>query len=802
MTSTSLEVLDYKNLKQMLAGFVESPPGLECVQKLSPMSGKAQIDREQQAVAECLKLLERGLAVRFRELIDYSSIFERLSVVGIALDPREILELVALLQCIQLTRRTLSGLGSEAPALAALARQLPEFGDLLVALDGKISAAGEVEDHASPQLRRLRGEISIVRSRLYQALGKILQRHSSTQVIQDDVITLRNDRFVIPVRVENRKELSGVVHGTSSSGSTLFLEPLETLELNNRLVRLKEQVEEEVRNVLQKLTQAVQAHLAELQAAVRALGYLDFSFAKARFAKQYQCVTPEINESGLLSLVDGRHPILESHLRSQQKEIVPVSVDLDGTRHVLVISGPNTGGKTVALKTVGLLTLMALSGVPVPATAASVCVFAEVFTDIGDRQSIAENLSTFSSHLVNIREILQEVSPPALVLLDELGTGTDPSEGSALGVAIVECLRQKGVMAVVTTHHNGLKMYASTTPGVTNASVEFDEASLRPTFRLIHGVPGNSSGIDIAQRLGLDESLIAQARQLVSSKEQQIAQFSRHLRGQAEQISRLRAQLQSERAGLQSQKKSLEERLARLEVEKQRTLEEIRQRALASFESESRKLFAEIRDKYLSVRLRREVEKRGTRLREQIHRELSLLTASASSEASSEETGAEPGDSRPPVLVGSKVKVKRFGQEGTVVAAHGDDQWEVVVGNFKCVVSGHELELIGNDAVQGDGLQRPVARVMVKMNSPELQSNEINLVGCTVEEAIDRADKFLDSAFLASISQVRLIHGTGMGVLRRALSEWLSGQPYVDKFHAAEASQGGNGVTVVCLRAE
>ena len=732
-----------------------------------------------------------------QDLVDYVNVFDKMTVAELALEPREILNIERLLECTQATRTSLGALVKEAPAAAELGRSLPEVGVLLSTLKGKIAPNGEVEDHASPLLKRIRNEINILRNRLYQALGRILERHSSSHAIQDEVITLRNERFVIPIRVENRKELPGVVHGTSSSGATLFLEPLETLELNNELVRLKERVEEEIQNILRSLTAQIRERLGDLRSAVETLGYLDFSLAKARFSREFRCVIPEVNEEGLLAITDGRHPILERSLAQQQKKVVPISVELDSRRHILVVSGPNTGGKTVALKTVGLLTLMALSGLPVPAASANVCVLKEVFTDIGDRQSIAENLSTFSSHLVNIREILESVSAPALVLMDELGTGTDPEEGSALGVAIAERLRSKGVLAVVTTHHNGLKMYATTTAGVANASVEFDDASLQPTFRLIHGVAGNSSGIDIAGRLGLDEALVSHARRLVSEEHQRVAQFSRHLQEQMDQNARLRSQLQEELRSFKTRGAELENKSARAEAQRQRELELARQQAFEGFEKESRKLLNEVRDKYLSVRARRELEKKGAQLRETVNRELAPVVALQPAESKSGSTAQFSA----PILVGSKVQVKRFGQEGTVIAAHGEGQWEVVVGNFKCVVDAKELNPTGASVPVQDRLAQSASRVTVQINSPELQSNEINLVGCTVDEAIHRVDKFLDSAFLAAISQVRLIHGTGMGVLRRALSEWLSNQPYVDKFHPAESGQGGNGVTVVSLKA-
>jgi DNA mismatch repair protein MutS2 len=794
MSIDSLAALDFGTLKQMVSRFAQSPMGRRTVDNLVPLSSKPLITRELGMTTECLHLLESGHSAEFQDLGDYLATFEKLAVAELALEPQEILNIERLLECTEATRRSLGALANEAPAAAEVGRGLPDVRNLLSCLKGKIAPNGEVEDHASPLLKRIRNEINILRNRLYQALGRILERHSASQAIQDEVITLRNERFVIPVRVENRKELPGVVHGTSSSGATLFLEPLETLELNNELVRLKERAEEEIQNILRSLTAQIRERLEDLRLAVDTLGYLDFSFAKARFSREFRCVIPAVNDEGLLAITNGRHPTLERTLAAQQKNVVPISVELDRQRYILVISGPNTGGKTVALKTVGLLTLMALSGLPVPAASANVCVLKEVFTDIGDRQSIAENLSTFSSHLVNIREILETVSPPALVLMDELGTGTDPEEGSALGVAIVERLRSKGVLAVVTTHHNGLKMYATITPGVDNASVEFDNTTLQPTFRLIHGVPGNSSGIDIARRLGLDEALVSHARQLVSQEHQHVEQFSRHLREQMDQNTVLREQLQEELRSLRTRTTELESKSARAETQRQRQLEVARQQAFEGFEKESRKLLNEVRDKYLSVRARRELEKKGAQLREVVNRELAPV-AEVPSES---KTGSAPLG---PVLVGSKVQVKRFGQEGTVIAAHGEGQWEVVVGNFKCVVDAKELSPTGASVAVQDRPNQSAARVTVQMNSPELQSNEINLVGCTVDEAIHRVDKFLDSAFLAAVSQVRLIHGTGMGVLRRALSEWLSNQPYVEKFHPAETGQGGNGVTVVSLKA-
>ena len=407
-------------------------------------------------------------------------------------------------------------------------------------------------------------------------------------------------------------------------------------------------------------------------------------------------------------------------------------------------------------------------------------------------------MSTFSSHLLNIKAILQRVSAPALVLLDELGTGTDPAEGSALGVAIVDKLRQKGIMTVVTTHHNGLKIYASKTSGVLNASVEFDDATLRPTFRLIHGISGNSSGIEIARRLGLDDELVSHAQQLVSREEQAIAEYSKNLRAEIAKSSRLREQVESERNDLDTRRMQLEKQHAEFERAKKKEIEQSWQRAWDLFQGETKKLISEIQDKYLAVRARREIERRSIQLRDEVQQELSSSAENVEVHSSSSPRQTKDFS----LTAGAKVFVKGLGQKGTLVTALKGQRWEVAVGNLKCVVSSSELEPLEKLSDSAAKRVQPhlPARVTVQMHSPEPQTNEINLVGCTVDEAISRADKFLDMAYMASIAQVRLIHGSGMGILRKAIAEWLSDQQHVGAFQPADPQEGGSGVTVVSLK--
>jgi DNA mismatch repair protein MutS2 len=791
------ESLDYQSLKHILAHFADSPLGAQLVSKLAPSSDRCEIQKQFKLVKECLQLLTEGLAPRFLGLFDAARLFEKLRVEGAALSPKEVLEILGLLVCSESIKNLLRRCATTQPNLFEIGTSLPDLRVLAAQLSGKINESGELEDHASRALKRIRNEISVVRSRVCRSLEQILKRKSESGFVQDDVITIRNERFVIPVKSESRKELAGVVHGTSSSGSTVFLEPLEVLELNNQLIQLKEQANDEIQRILLSLSDAIRNSLTELQSAVRLIGLLDFSFAKARFCQRCRGVIPEINEGDVLSLAGGRHPVLEDALQAQGSAIVPISIDLNDTRKVLVISGPNTGGKTVVLKTIGLLTLMALSGVPVPAESANICIFQQVFTDIGAYQSISENLSTFSSHLLNIRAILGKVTAPALVLLDELGTGTDPAEGSALGVAIVENLRKRGIMTVVTTHHNGLKMYASKTPGVLNASVEFDEATLRPTYRLIHGVPGNSSGIEIARRLGLEEELLKHAQQLISREERDVAEYSRQLKGEITKISTLRQQIDHERKNLETRRTQLEQTHAELEKTKRREIEQASQRAWEMFQKEAKEVIDEIQDKYAVVRARREAQKKLSQLHQKVQQQSSPPEVIATSSLSRPD-----GASDMELQVGSRVFLRSLGQEGILVAALKDQRWEVAVGNLKCVVLGAELQPLGKLPVSETKRPElnPSTWISVQVNNSEPPTNEINLLGCTVDEAINQADKFLDRAFLASISQVRLIHGSGMGILRKAIAQWLSEQPHVAKFQMAAPNEGGNGVTVVSLK--
>lgn len=794
MTVSDLDVLDYRDLKRVIAGFADCPLGAQRFDRLIPAGDLGELREQLRMVRECLEMLESGQPLRFRRVVEVDPIFGRLGVQGAVLDPGEIRQVLDLAQVAVAVRKALEAAGRQYPALTGLAcRQVGGLGGLISQLAGKIGPTGELEDGASPRLRTLRRQAAGLRSRICRSLVDLLRGGDKTGSLQDEVVTVRNERFVIPVRTDRRRAFPGVVHGSSSSGSTLFIEPLQSVELNNRLIQLKEQVAEEVLRVLRALTQAIRENLQELQAAARFVGVVDFSFAKARFCRKFQCVFPELEAGPVLEIDRGRHPLLEMHLKEQGREIVPVSATLGERSQVLVISGPNAGGKTVALKTVGMLALMALSGIPVPAASARIGLFRQIFADIGDRQSMTDDLSTFSAHLGKIRGILEEVRPPALVLLDELGTGTDPGEGAALGTAILEELRSRGILTVVTTHLNGLKRYALQTERVVNASVEFEQADLRPTYRLIQGIPGNSSGIDMASQFGLPKPLLARARGLVSEPEREVAGYARALGRQLTEAARLRSQLELEQAALKDRRAELEKELRDLEESRSREIARCRKQARRRFEKEASQLLTGFRDRFEEARLRSEVRRRS--------RDLEEVRVNGSRPAESDSPGLPEREEarREGIRAGVRVRVARLGSMGTITAPRGEGSWEVEVGALKCVLKGEELEPLGLDSGPPPPTRGGARGISVQFQSGELPSNEINLVGCTADEAIRRADKFLDSALLASLSPVRLIHGSGMGVLRRAISEWLSDQSHVSEFHPAASDEGGNGVTVVSL---
>ncbi|HMF58237.1 MAG TPA: Smr/MutS family protein [Pyrinomonadaceae bacterium] len=638
------------------------------------------------------------------------------------------------------------------------------------------------------------------------------------EAIQDEIVTVRNDRFVIPVKSDHRGRVAGVAHGFSSSGATMFVEPLETIDANNELQSLRETEEREIYRILFTLTEELREQLPAIEAAAKAVAELDFIGAKVRFLEKFNCVTPYVNEEYVLELREARHPLLEENLRETGREVVPVSLALDSEHPVMVISGANAGGKTVVLKTAGLLSLMALSGLPVPAREARVPFYASVLADIGDHQSLAANLSTFTSHVANISRMTELCRAPALVLLDEVGTGTDPEEGSALGVAVVDHFRKQcGAQVMATTHYSGLKMYAENEEAVINASVEFDEKTLQPTYRLLVGLAGSSSGIDIARRFGFPDEIVGAARERVSASTLEAAEYLRRIKRDAEEAENLRRALEEEREAVAEKYAQLDAQAGRRERERQAAFERELRKATEEFEKRSRELLSKIQDRAERTRAERESQRRVAELK----REAARAALPSSTESSrtirvmrdghaiepAQPASQQPASQAPParpIKTGDRVRLLSFGSIG-IVDNLSDGEAEVRVGSLRLREKPENLELMEaapEQAPQGRGAKLRVSRgteVHLASSNEEIHS-ELKLIGRTTDEAVDAADKFLDEAFLNGINHIRIIHGHGTGALRKAIAQLLQNHPHVARFAQAPPDQGGAGATIVELK--
>jgi DNA mismatch repair protein MutS2 len=622
--------------------------------------------------------------------------------------------------------------------------------------------------------------------------------------VQDELVTIRGERFVIPVKIEQKRRVQGVVHGASSSGQTVFVEPLETIEQNNELVRSLDDELAEVHRILLEMTRLIGEQAHAILGSGEVLGELELQFAKARFAEDYNCVAvqPSKEKPERMLLSNARHPLLERNLKLKGKAIVPVSVELEGERRQLVITGPNTGGKTVTLKTVGLFALMAQAGMPVPADRAEMPVFDAILADIGDYQSIEQNLSTFSAHVTNIDFISRTATAGSLVLLDELGSATDPEEGAALAVAIAGYFGSIGCMTVISTHHTSLKVYGANTPGVINASVGFDVATLQPTYELKMGVPGASAGINIAQRLGLNPAIIAAARARLGSQARDVGEF----------LDRLHAELreaESERLRLKTREEELERERAYLAAEgkkeqqgKIREMEKKLESVLRDFEYHAREAVNAIQDKAAAQKVAKDAERKIAKLRREFREEFDSTVVAHASGADQGDPNAQPQVVRQ-VAEGDRVKLKSTGRPARVARKLDDNHFEVEVGAMKMKIARDDIaEVLGGGARTADSPVKAARAlgISVSLENDGDAPSEINVIGYNVDDATREVQKFVDRAFLAGLPRVRVVHGSGMGILRKALRQALQQHPHVESVAEPSQNEGGGGATMVELR--
>src|SRR5213594_4138588 len=609
----SLDALEYYRLKDLLGRYISTEAGKFALDDLAPIADEQKLESEHAITAEAMSYL-REHRVPFQDIALLGQVLEKLSVEGVMLEILEIEAIQVFLAQVEGLRVRWKEDREKFPNLAQTGQRLPDLRELGKHL-GRAIQNGEVDDKYSPELARIRRSLSAARSRLTEKLERIVRSPAYSPQLQEQIITIRNGRFVIPIRTEQKRSVDGIIHGSSSSGATVFMEPLAVLEMNNELVRLQDEERVEITRILAELTVLIQASTAQLQHACLLSAYIELVFAKARFARDFNCVIPAFSRGLLLSLINARHPLLEDNLRREKGCVAPVSLDMDTNRRILVISGPNAGGKTVVLKTVGLFALMAQSGIPVPAEEATLPVFDRILADIGDQQSITDHLSTFSAHVLAIKSMIESATVRSLVLLDEIGSSTEPGEGAALARAVLEKFREIGALAIATTHYNRLKVYAETTPGVANAAMEFNEITLEPTYRLIHGLAGASSGLKIAERLQLPRPVLESAIGYLDTADLEAAHYLEELKQRVTDLEHEKFRLEKERQDFEDWKrKELDQlteqhkqEIARVEKKLEGIVREMSEKASRELESAGESV-KKYQKKLGNIKLRRPVD--------------------------------------------------------------------------------------------------------------------------------------------------------------------------------------------------
>ena len=823
--------LQWEALRERVAGKAQSSLGQAWLRALEPSADLAWIETQQGRVAEMRQLLAGGAPFEFRGIFDVEDTLAEARIPGAALEAEQLLRVLAHAERVEAWRQLIlappESVKSAWPAIEELSAPLlgHDLAPLVRDLQGKLEPDGSLSDDASPELARIRRALGRQHRIIEDSLKRALQRLSEDGAVQDALITVRGDRFVIPVKVEAKRRVPGVIHGSSSTGQTVFVEPMDTIEGNNELARLLDEELREIHRILVAMTRSVAGSSAGLALGAEILGQADAHGAAARFAGDLECVRPafvteysrledeialDVNSSSqkrsgdaLLEIIAGRHPLLELRLREAGAAIVPLTLALPAGKRQMIISGPNTGGKTVALKTAGLLALMAQAGLPVPAESARLPLFTAVYADIGDAQSLETNLSTFSAHVTNVDRIARHADASSLVLLDELGSATDPEEGAALAVAVAEHFLRLDAWSIVTTHLTALKVYAAKHEGVLNAAVGFNEATLSPTYDLRLGVPGASAGLNIAARLGLDPAIVANARSQMSTQQVDIGRFLDELHGQLTAAGAERAEnaetarkLERERAFVQAEGRKEQQARTR---ELERQLAEL----IKDFEVQLRETVKAIDDKTIAQRIAKDSALRIARLKREFSEQFqSTVEAHGTAETGGTNGRKEAGRDREP-RAGDLVRLRSLNREGVVVRVLDAKTLEVSFGTMKTRVPRSdiaEITFVKEPAAESLSRRRGGVTVAGGGGDSDYVSSEINVIGRTADEAESEVDRFVERAFLAGLPQIRVVHGVGMGILRRTLRDFLRKHPHVTGVEEPPYSEGGQGVTMVSLR--
>ncbi len=811
----ALRALEFDRIVSVVTGLALTPTGAARLDELRPLTDADRVVAAQRATTEGTRFLADNPGFPLRAPSDLEAILEGLGVEGRPLEPLRLLGLSEYLESIELSRNAIAKLGPTFPILTTLVQAVASFKHEIADVRRKIEPSGDVADHASPTLASIRDRLRKQKQRLRNTLESFLRGRDTSKYLQEQVVTDRNGRYVLVVRAEHRSSIPGIIHGASASGASLFLEPLSTVEINNDIVALEEQEHEEVLRILTQLTNAFRARPADLRRTLDVATELDFIQAKARFSHMVDGIEPAISHDSTFELRGARHPLLMKKVNDRLDdgrrdggiEPVPVDVLLIPPVRILLITGPNTGGKTVALKTAGLLTAMAQAGLHVPAEHGSrLPVFRSLFADIGDEQSISASLSTFSAHITNVVSMDRDLQLPALVLLDEVGAGTDPVEGGALGTAVIDHFRKRGAHLIATTHYDALKTYAATTEGVQSSAFGFDAETFAPSYRLIYGSPGRSLALEIAARLGMPPDVIAAARANLGDREKQLAEHLARMDTELRALEHERRLIARERQTVADSEQKLRGREDAIRSREETFNRRLNERLEEQLRTARREIDTVIeglkaRTAELTAQAARQVATtistgEAGAARSDARAAVDNVIARVKGGTVQPPATAEPG-SNAPVTPGARVAVGAFGLEGTVIHVN-DGQAEVDVRGKRLRAAVKDLRVLA-----AAGSNPPPAgsvKVRVDLQPRETSLSDLNVIGCSVDEALTRAEKFLDETTVTDQRTVRLIHGHGTGQLRRALAEFLKGHPLVARFELAPPDQGGGGVTVVELK--
>lgn len=789
MDERALRTLEFAKIKLLLAAQASCSLGRELCEALEPSTAYLEVRRRQDETSEARRLYTGGKSVPLGGIHDLRGQIVR-AVKGGMLEPHDLLDVADTAASGRRLKRFLQENAADAPLLAALSNMIGSFPTLEAEIRRAITDQGEVSDAASPELHQVRRGQRVIQGRIKDRMDSYV-RGPGSKYLQEPIITIRDDRYVVPVKIEHRSQVPGIVHDQSGSGSTLFIEPMAVVEMNNELKELALKERAEIARILTRLTQLLAADAQSMSHSLEAFAQIDFACSKGKLSMDLDCVAPELERTPMLEIRKGRHPLLKG-------DVVPVGVHLGTSFDTLVITGPNTGGKTVTLKTMGLFVVMTQCGLHLPAGwGTRMGIFDQVFVDVGDEQSIEQSLSTFSSHMTNIIRIIDEIDGKALVLVDELGAGTDPTEGAALAMSVLEHLHARGARTVATTHYSELKTFAFTRPRVENAAVEFDVETLRPTYHLLIGVPGSSNAFEISRRLGLSPVIVDRARQFLTKEKERVEDLIAGIHETRAALEKERTEASRLRAEAQQQKAEFDARFGGAKQKAEEVLEKARAQATAVLAQARREAEAVIDELKAAAKKDREAE-RSQAIQSARGR---LSNARQAVEGNREPKVRRQGDPPKGLKPGNAVDVLSLDQKGYVLSEpDASGNVLVQVGILKVTVP--LLELARAEEASEQAKRAPGARNLARSASLAKARDiptEVDLRGLMVDEALDKVDKYLDDAALAGAPSVRIIHGKGTGALRKAVTDHLKSHRHVVSYRLGGLGEGGDGVTVAKL---